>query len=59
MNTLTVTSKDQFLEQLDEELHRKLPKQEAQRISHFSRHYLMHLPSKNYWTGSSTIPTVR
>src|SRR5690606_37529844 len=44
MNTLTVTSKDQFLEQLDEELFRKLPKKEAERISHFSRQHLMHLP---------------
>ena len=44
MNTLTVTSKDQFLEQLDEELFRKLSKKEAERISRFSRHYLMHLP---------------
>ncbi|GGY63964.1 NAD-glutamate dehydrogenase [Marinobacter zhanjiangensis] len=44
MNTLTVTSKDQFLEQLDEELFRKLSKTEAERISRFSRHYLMHLP---------------
>ncbi|SES75077.1 glutamate dehydrogenase [Marinobacter segnicrescens] len=44
MNTLTVTSKEQFLEQLDEELFRKLPKKEAERISHFSHQYLMHLP---------------
>lgn len=43
MNTLTVTSKDQFLEQLDDELFRKLSKNEAERISRFSRHYLMHL----------------
>ncbi len=44
MNSLTVTNKDQFLKQLDEELFRKLPKQEAERVSHFSRQHLMHLP---------------
>ncbi|MFL1406272.1 NAD-glutamate dehydrogenase [Marinobacter sp. M1N3S26] len=44
MNTLTVTSKDQFLEQLDTEFFRKLSKKEAERISRFSRHYLLHLP---------------
>ncbi|MFW5824288.1 MAG: NAD-glutamate dehydrogenase, partial [Marinobacter sp.] len=44
MNTLTVTSKNQFFEQLDKELFRKLSKKEAERISHFSRQFLVHLP---------------
>ncbi|SFR49628.1 glutamate dehydrogenase [Marinobacter daqiaonensis] len=44
MNTLTVSSKDQFLEQLDEEFHRKLSKKEAERISSFARQHLIHLP---------------
>ncbi len=44
MNTLTVGSKDQFLNQLDEEFFRKLSRKEAENISEFAHQHLTHLP---------------